>query len=147
MRRKEGDYETAFKYLTRAAELGDIKAHYSLSDMYAYAQGVDKDEKKEVYHLEEAAIGGDPVSRFYLGAKEYKNGRIDRARKHFIIAANLGCNKSLKNIKIFYSRGHASKEEYADALRAYQATVEEMKSAEREKAEEAVKNGQVKRPW
>lgn len=65
----------------------------------------------------------------------------------FLITANLGCNKSLKNIKIFYANGHTSKEEYADTLRAYQATVEEMKSAEREKAEEAVKNGQVKRPW
>jgi TPR repeat protein len=63
------------------------------------------------------------------------NGRYDRAKKHWIIAANLGDHDSLKCLKKLYADGHASKEDYASALRAYQAAVEETKSAEREEAE------------
>ena len=140
-RRDEGDYETALKYLTMAAELGDASAHYSLSLIYRKGECVEKDMKKEVYHLEEAAIGGHPEARTNLGCDEADNGRFERAKKHCIIAANLGDSRSLKVIKDLYADGHANKEEYADALRAYQAAVDEMKSAERKKAEDAIKNG------
>ena len=62
-RRDEGDYKTALEYLTKAAELGNAEAHYNLSVMYRKGEGVEKDEKKEVYHLEEAAIAGHPEAR------------------------------------------------------------------------------------
>jgi len=39
------------------------------------------------------------------------------------------------------TEGHASKEDYADALRAYQAAVNATKRSGRERAEEAMKNG------
>jgi len=140
-RYNEGDYKTAFKYLTKAAELGYTEAHYVLSVMYQLGQGVEKDAEKEIYHLEEAAIGGHPGAGHNLGCFEGINGRYERAKKHFIIAANLGHHESLKGLMALYKEGHASKEEYADALRAYQTAVDETKSAEREKAEEAIKNG------
>jgi len=38
--------------------VGDIVAHNDLSIMYHLGEGVEKDEKKTLYHLEEAAIGG-----------------------------------------------------------------------------------------
>ncbi len=63
------------------------------------------------------------------------NGRFERAKKHFIIAANLGLHESLRKLRTLYADGHASKEDYADALRAYQAAVEAAKSPEREEAE------------
>ena len=131
----EGDYETALEYLTKAAELGDAGAHHYLSIMHWKGQGVEKDEKKEIYHLEEAAIGGHPGARHNLGCNEADNGRYERAEKHFIIAANLGLNNSLKCIKDLHTMGHASKEEYAGALRAYQTAVEATKSQQREEAE------------
>ncbi len=140
----EGDYEGALDYLTKAAELGDAGAHYEVSVMYRKGQGVEKDMKKEVYHLEQAAIGGHPNARFNLGCAEYENGRYEIAKKHFIIAANLGLHDSLDNLKLIYAIGLASKEEYAAALRAYQAAVDATKSPEREKVEEAIKNGELK---
>ncbi len=100
--------------------------------------------KKYVYHLEQAAIAGHPQARFSLGIYEFKNGKFERARIHWIISANLGYHDSLDLIKMLYEGGHASKEDYAGALRAYQAAVEETKSSRREKAEEATKNGDVK---
>ena len=136
----EGVYETALKYLTKAAELGDADAHYVLSIMYDKGHGVEKDTEKEIYHLEEAAIAGHPNARNNLGYIEVKNGRFDRARKHWIIAANLGDHDSLSNLKILYADGHASKEDYAAALAAVDAT----KSEEGEKAEKAIKNGEIR---
>ena len=142
-RREEGDYDGAYDYWKKSAELGNADAHYQLSVMYRTGHGVEKDEKKNIYHSEEAAIGGHPMARHNLGCFEGNNGRIERARKHFIIAANIGFRESLDNLRDLYAAGHASKEEYAGALRAYQAAVEATKSAEREKAEEALKNGEV----
>ena len=134
-RRDEGDYESAVEYFTKAAGLGDAEAHFELSVIYSDGEGVEKDDKKEIYHAEEAAIGGHPEARHNLGCDEVENGRFERARKHWIIAANLGCHDSLTNLKILYEGGHATKEEYANALRAYQAAVEATKSVQRDVAE------------
>lgn len=130
----EGDYKSAFEYYTKAAELGDVSAHY-LSMMYYKGRGAEMDEKKQVYLLEEAAIGGHPTARYNLGIFEGNNGRFERARKHLIIAANLGNDDSLKAIKTLYAGGHASKDDYANALRACQAAVDATKSEEREVAD------------
>ena len=137
----EGDYETAFKHFKKAARLGDVVAHCNLSVMYRDEEGVEKSKEKEMYHLEQAAIGGHHMARHSLGCKEAENRDFDRARKHWIIAANLGFHESLNNIKILYKDGHTSKEDYAYALRAYQAAVEATKSPEREEAEAAIKSG------
>jgi hypothetical protein len=131
----EGDYKTVLKYLTKAAELGDAAAHFGLSTMCYEGQGVEKDPKKAVYHLEEAAIGGHPEARHNLGCVEEFNGKYERAKNHFIIAANLGEDNSLKKLMQLYANGHASKEDYANALRAYQASLEATKSKEREVAD------------
>jgi tetratricopeptide (TPR) repeat protein len=134
-----GDYKTAIKYLTKAAELGDAIAHFYLSCSYRDGEGVNKDAEKEFHHMEQAAIGGHPIARHNLGCMEAElagwSGRYERAKKHFIIAASLGFEDSLKNVKDLYAHGDASKEDYAAALCAYQAATEEAKSAEREAAE------------
>ena len=46
----EGNYDDAFKCWKRAAESGDANAHYEISLLYSKGRGVEKDEKKEVYH-------------------------------------------------------------------------------------------------
>ncbi len=140
----EGDYDTALEYLTSASELGDAGSHYGLSIMYHQGQGVEKDKEKEVYHLEQAAIGGHHMARHNLGCFEANNGRFDRAKKHFIIAANLGYHDSLNALRLLHADGYASKKEYADSLRSYQSAVEATKSSGRKRAEEAKKNGEIK---
>jgi tetratricopeptide (TPR) repeat protein len=135
-REKEGDYDSAFEYLSKAAELGDALAHWSLSLSYAKGKGVEKDEKKEIYHLEEASIAGHPDARIALGTFELKSKRYDRAVKHWIIAANLGYDQSIQVLKECYKGGLVSKEEFAAALRAHQAAVDATKSPQREVAAE-----------
>jgi tetratricopeptide (TPR) repeat protein len=139
MCRVEGDYKSAFEYWTKAAELVDANAHYNLSVMYRLGLAVEKDEKKEVYHLEVAAIGGHVSARHNLGSCEEINGRIDRAVKHWIIAANMGFDESLKAMWEYHAKGLVKKEVLAATLRAHQAAVDATKSAQREEAEEFFK--------
>jgi len=131
----EGDYTTAFKYLTKAAKLGDSAAHYQLSTMYSNGRGVEGDVEKEVHHLEQAAIAGDPDARHNLGCHEWRNGRFERAVKHWIIASNLGDDDSIQRLKQCYAVGVVSKEEFTATLRAHHAAVDATKSPQREAAE------------
>jgi hypothetical protein len=131
----------AEEYWTNAAELGDASAHACLGNLYYNGRGVGKDEKKVIHHLEQAAIGGHPDARGLLATHEMTNGRPDRASKHYIIAANLGCDISLKLIKDYFLQGIVSKEDYASALRGHQAAVDATKSIAREKAEKAMRSG------
>ena len=132
---KDGEYDRAFRYWTRAAELGDVEAHYQLSLSYLKGEGVEKDEKKEIYHLEEAAIRGHPDARYNLACCERRNGENKRAMKHFIIAASLGDDGSIQALKKHYKFGRVSKDDFAAALRAHHAAVKAMKSPQREAAD------------
>ena len=132
-----GDYKRAFELDKKAAALGHIEAHYMLSHMYGMGEGVEKDEKKEMYHLELAAIGGHPQARYDLGVCEKDGGRIDRAYKHWIIAAKLGDDGALKLVKLAYQSGqyrYVNKEDFEAVLRGYQAAVDATKSEQREEA-------------
>uniref|UniRef100_A0A7S2P1Y8 Uncharacterized protein n=1 Tax=Skeletonema marinoi TaxID=267567 RepID=A0A7S2P1Y8_9STRA len=132
----EENYDGAFEYLSKAADLDDLEAHYQLSIMYQKGNGVEKDEQMEAYHLEVAAIAGHPKARHNLGCIEGDNGRQQRAAKHLIISASLGDDLSLDELKIEYAtgRGYVSKEDFAAALRAHQAAVASMKSPQRDEA-------------
>ena len=137
---KEGNYEEAIQSYSMAAKLGDADAHYKLAEMYAKGQGVERDEKKKLYHLEEAAIRGHLDARYNLARYEkMEKGRNDRAVKHLIIAANLGDDGSMQMLKEFYKERLVSKEDFAAALRAHQAAVDATKSPQREAASEALK--------
>ena len=131
-----GDYRSAFEYWTKAADLGSVSAHFQLSILYQKGQGVEKDEKKELHHLEQAAIGGHPRARDNLGWLEGRNGQHNRAVKHYIIAANLGFDDSLAALKDRYKAGFVSNEDFEAALRGHKAAVDATKSPQREEAEE-----------
>jgi len=129
----------AIQYNTKAAQLGDI-AHFNLAVMYGMGQGVEKDEKKKMHHLEEAAIGGHPIARDTLARVEWGNGMYERAVKHFIIAANLGLEQSMEDLPVSYSIGNDSKElvsqeDLVGVRRAYHAAIDATKSPQREAAE------------
>ena len=136
-----GKYVTAIKYFEKAAGLGDIEAHFNLSDIYYRGRGVEKDMKKFIYHLEEAAIGGHVVARDNLGAVESQKGNLKRVLKHYIIAAKLGFEESMEHLKKYYECGALSKEDFAAVLTAHRAAVDAMKSPQRDAAEAAKKRG------
>jgi TPR repeat protein len=132
---KEEDYDSAFGYLTKAAELGHLNSHYRLGIMYMNGKGVEEDDEKKVYHFEKAAIGGHPYARHELAVMEEENGNIERSVKHLIIAANLGFDLSMKALWKHYSLGNITKEDLDATLRTNQAAIDEMKSEQRDAAE------------
>ena len=136
---KKGEYQSAFEYWTKAAELGNAHAHYQLSVMYYYGKVVEKDEGKMSYH-EEAAIGGHPLARHNLGFVEMNNGNPERAIKHYIIAATQGEDRSIKCLMKLYKKGLVSKEALAATLRAHKAAADATKSPQRDAAEEYHRN-------
>jgi TPR repeat protein len=136
----KGDYSSAIEYYTRAVKLGDIEAHFKLACCYHLGEGVEEDEKKELFLLEEAAIAGHPSARYSLGFLEGRNGRTERAIKHFMIAAGQGQDDAMDELKWQYAQGRISKENFAASLRAHQAAVDAIKSPQREEAEKYFRN-------
>eukprot|EP00985_Skeletonema_marinoi_P006235 scaffold2699_cov140-Skeletonema_marinoi.AAC.9 len=134
--RQEGIDQGKNEYCSKAAELGDAKAHYRVALMYWKGCGVEKDRGKEMYHTEEATIGGHPSARCYLGCVEWNNDNTERAVKHWIIAATQGHDDSIDLLMNAFKKGMVSKEDLAAALRAHQAAVDATKSPQREAAEE-----------
>ena len=136
-RQEKEDYDSAIEYWTKAAALGNILAHHNLSLMYRRGECVEKDEKKELHHLEQAAIGGNPSARYLLGDYESDRFKYERAVKHWIIAANLGDDVSMKMVEEGFQGGLVSKEDFAAALRAHHAAVDATKSPQRVAAEKS----------
>ena len=128
------DHAKALELWHRAAELGNASSNYSIGGAYYIGNGVESDEKKANHYYELASMGGDVESRYNLGAYEYKAGNMERALKHFMIAAGSGDNDSLENIKQMFMNGDATKDDYAKALRSYQAYLVEIKSPQRDEA-------------
>ena len=89
--------------------------------------------------MEQAAIGGHAGARYNLGCLEWRNGQYERAARHFIIAANLGDDKSLEQVEKLYQRGTVSKDDFASTLRSHHVAVDAMKSPQREAAEADVR--------
>ena len=135
------DYIGAFEWYTKAAELGHAEAHSRLAFMYHEGLGVERDSGKFIHHLEEAAIGGHPSARHDLGRNEHTKGNMERAAKHWIIAANQGHDTSLERLMKMFKlerleggRRSVSEEDLADALRGHQSAVVATKSPQREAA-------------
>ncbi len=132
----EGSYSGAFEYWTRAADSGDVDAHYRLAFLYLQGDGVEQDREKLMYHAEEAAIAGHPEARYLLGCVDSNSGNTDRAVKHWIIAAAHGHDYSTKELMVAFKEGLISKEDLAATLRTHQAAVDATKSPHREAEEE-----------
>ena len=128
------NYDKAFELFVRAGELGHADAYCCVGSAYENGHGVEIDEKKANHYYKLAAIGGDVDARYNLGNNELRAGNMNRALKHYMIAAGGGDDNSLKQIQQLYKNGHATKDDYAKALRAYQTYLAEIKSTQRDKA-------------
>jgi len=128
------DNVKALELWHRGAELGFTHAYTNIGFAYSNGMVVEVDQKKALYYWELAAIGGDVYSRHNLGNEEALAGNMDRALKHQMIAVRDGYTGSLNKIKELYSNGSATKEDYMEALRSYQAYLKEIKSDQRDEA-------------
>ena len=134
------DYYKALELFVQAGELGHADAYCNVGYAYENGNGAEIDKKKANHFYKLAAIRGDVYARYNLGVDEEDLGSMNRALKHYMIAAEGGEPISLKKIQKLYTNGHATKDDYATSLRAYQAYLVEIKSAQRDKAAAAHAN-------
>ena len=128
------DYVKAFELFVRAGDLGCAEAYCNVGYAYENGNGVEIDTKKADHYYKLAAIEGNEVARYNLGNNEQRAGNMNRALKHYMIAAGGGHNNALKQIQKLFTNAHATKDDYATSLRAYQAYLVEIKSTQRDKA-------------
>jgi len=154
------DLSKAIELWEVAAKLGSVEANFNLASTFRDGgHRVKKNMNKAVYHYEIAAMGGHHLARRSLGniclykAKEEIARRslglnqfrpieveeeaidgLDRALKHWLIAAKMGDEGSLSSILVMYKTGYVTKDDYTQALLGYQNAMEEIKSDERSKA-------------
>ena len=128
------DWEKANALYLKGGELGQAGAYLNLGVAYANGMGVEVNTKKANHYYELAAMNGDIHARNNLGFADSKAGNNHRAFKHFIIAARAGSKRSLDTVKEGYISGHVTKDEYANTLREYQKSQDEVTSDARDTA-------------
>ena len=119
----------------RAGKMGCADAYQTVGCIYADVLDVESDEAKGKYYIELAAIAGNSMARYQLSAMEGRTGNSDLAIKHLLIAVeSAGHADALNDIKTLFRGGIATKDDYAKALRDYQAYLAEIKSTQRDEA-------------
>jgi TPR repeat protein len=88
--------------------------------------------KKEKFHNEAAAMAGDEGARCNLGSMEVKLGNMERAVKHFKIAASAGSYHAMNNLLIVFNHGQVSRNAIDSTLTAYNNSCVEMRSEARD---------------
>jgi len=130
----ERDVQRTIRLWREAADRGSSEAQMKLGNCYCNGDGVTLDEAKGLQYWGKAACQGHLAARHNLGAHESACGNFERAVRHWMISAKMGDKSSLDNIKAMFAAGHATKQQYGEALVGYQASTEEMKSPDRERA-------------
>ena len=128
------DWTKANELWLKAGGLGCAGAYFNLGNTYSFGRGVEADEEKAKHYWELAAVNGSVWARYNLGNNEYRTGNNQRAYKHYLIAAGAGFKLSLDIVKSGFRSGIITKDEYANALRSYQKSQDDIKSDARDKA-------------
>ena len=106
----------------------------NIGNAYYNGEGVERNAKMARYYYELAAMEGNVTARYNLGGSEENVGNYERALKHFMIAVRGGDSNSVKYIQQMYMDGHATKDQYANALQSHQEYLNEIKSDQRDRA-------------
>jgi TPR repeat protein len=122
------DWEKAMELYARAGQLGCSKAHNSMADVYTQRG----DMKKAKFYLEAAAMAGHEGARCNIGMAEAKSGSMERAVRHWTIAASGGEFYAMHNLLVALENGEVSRESIYSTLTAYNEYCAEMRSEARD---------------
>jgi TPR repeat protein len=117
----------AIELFSRAGDLGLSKGHYLLAEVFRQ----EGEMKKAKFYLEAAAMAGNEMARTNLGGLEAQSGNMERAVKHFIIAASAGCFDAMHTL-IRLKKGYVTRESLKSTLKAYNNSCFEMRSEARD---------------
>ena len=126
------DEAKAIELFQKAAELGCAESYFWLG--HIYNRGVKKDIKTARHYFELGVIGGSIYARHKLADLDWQEGKFRRACKHYLICVKAGFEPSLNEVKNGFMNDYVSKDEYEEALRAFQKQNEETRSVMRDEA-------------
>jgi len=140
----KSDRKYAMDLLYQAAELAlfsvdkplfeSSTAHFSIANAYLHGIGVEKNRSKATYYWKLAAMGGHESARYNLGVTAELDDNLNRAMKHYMIAAKAGYNNALAKVGKGHKAGYASKDDYVSTLRAFKVCRDNMSSNQRDNA-------------
>jgi len=126
------DQTRGMELYARAANLGYMKAHNNSAGVY-HEKG---DLKKAKFHLEAAAMAGHELARSNLGIIEFQSRNMERAVKHWTIAASTGNYIAMHELRAFFERDggnyYVGRDTIDSVLKAYNNSCAEMKSEARD---------------
>ena len=126
----------AMKLTLQAGKLGHAESYAHVAHFYEIGEGVERNIERAKYYYELAAMRGNAQARHNLACIEENAGNMNRAIKHYMIAAEAGLDESLKNIRERFFDGFVTKDDFEKALRSHQASKDETKSDQREAAKQ-----------
>jgi hypothetical protein len=77
-------------------------------------------------------MAGHEVARYNRGLMEFLSGNVERAVKHWTIAASAGNHTSMNNLLGAFKEGNVSRDEINSTLAAYNNSCAEMRSKARD---------------
>ena len=122
------DQTRAIELYVRAANLGYSKAHNNLAVVYRQRG----DLKKDKFHVEAAAMAGNEVARYNLANMEGNAGNVERAVKHWTIAASAGDYHAMHHVRKHFELGVISRKSIDSTLTAYNSSCADMRSEARD---------------
>jgi TPR repeat protein len=88
--------------------------------------------KKAKFHCEAAAIAGHEIARYNIGIMEFESGNMERAIKHWTIAASAGYHIAMHALRQLFEKGLVSRESIDSTLDAYNTSCAELRSEARD---------------
>jgi hypothetical protein len=77
-------------------------------------------------------MAGHERARCTIGTSEAESGNMERAVKHWAIAASAGCYVSMKNFMTCFEKGFVNRDTIDSTLTAYNNSCAEMRSEARD---------------
>jgi len=131
------DYKRYIDLYHMAARADNITGCFHLGKTYWSGESFDdivieKDRDKAMRLFTRGARFGDPACLYCIGLMLCGDGKDDHVQ-YFLKAACTGLQEALDAVKKSFILKHVTKEEYAQALRSFQAVHDEINSEERTK--------------
>ena len=134
------DQAKCIDLLRQSADLCCPAAHYQLGNFYDDGKmGLEQNEAEALKYWKKAAGGGHCFAQHNLGNAEYQNGEYSAAMRHWRLSASGGFKNSLNNVIFSFEEGLLHHGGLAETLQAFYCSRAEMKSVDRDRYIEHLK--------
>ena len=134
------DQAKSIDLMRQSADLNNAVSQYQLGNYYDDGEmGLERNEAEALKYWKKAAGGGHCFAQHNLGNAEYQNGEYSAAMRHWRLSASGGFKNSLNNVIFSFEEGLLHHGGLAETLQAFYCSRAEMKSVDRDRYIEHLK--------